>query len=124
MIMGPTKGYKTKSFWAMLGATAIAALMGSGAMEGGAVGSTLATLAAALGATGYSSIRAFEKGKDGKKAWKTTEFWLSGAAVIVGALMASGVFSDGSTSAKMAGIAASLLGSMGYAARFKLPPKV
>jgi hypothetical protein len=92
-------------------------------MEGGMLGSAIATIAAALGAAGYSSARAFAKGKNGKPAYKTTEFWLSAGAVVVGALMAAGVFADGSMPAKIVGVGASLLGSMGYMARFQLPPK-
>lgn len=49
-----------------------------------------------------------------KPGYKTTEFWLSFAAVLLGALFASGVMSDGGTAAKIAGLAASLLGALGY----------
>lgn len=116
-------GYKTKSFWALLVATLLAALMGSGAVEGGMLANAVATVAAAIGALGYASLRAFEKGKDGKPSYKTTEFWLSLAAVAVGALMAAGVLSDGSNASKVVGGAASLLSALGYVVRFQLPPK-
>lgn len=49
-----------------------------------------------------------------KPGYKTTEFWLSAAASVLGALFASGALSDGSTVAKVAGLAASVLGALGY----------
>jgi uncharacterized membrane protein YebE (DUF533 family) len=51
-----------------------------------------------------------------KPGWKTTEFWLSLAAMIVGALLASGALADGSTAAKVVGTIASVLGALGYTA--------
>ena len=56
------------------------------------------------------------------KGYKTTEFWLSLIAVLVGALMASGVFdcTTGSCpdwqngAAKLCGIVATVLGALGY----------
>ena len=52
---------------------------------------------------------------ENKPGWKTSEFWLSVAAVLVGALLASGAI----TSVPMMqalGIAASVLGALGYTA--------
>ena len=49
-----------------------------------------------------------------KPGFRTSEFWLSLAAVLLGALFASGVLADGGTAAKIAGLAASLLGALGY----------
>ncbi len=49
-----------------------------------------------------------------KPGWKTTEFYLSLAALLLGALYASGLMSDAGTTAKLAGLAASTLGALGY----------
>lgn len=49
-----------------------------------------------------------------KPGYRTTEFWLSVASSVLGALFASGVLSDGSTAAKIAGLAAAALGAAGY----------
>ena len=51
-----------------------------------------------------------------KPGYKTTEFWLSLAAAIVGALLASGAFEDGSAVARLLGVVASALAAIGYAA--------
>tara|TARA_Y100000310_G_C20151665_1_gene565033 strand:+ start:72 stop:266 length:195 start_codon:yes stop_codon:yes gene_type:complete len=50
-----------------------------------------------------------------KAGWKTTEFWMSLAAVVLGAFMASGLLPVESPIVKSAGILAAVLGSMGYA---------
>lgn len=47
-----------------------------------------------------------------KPGYKTTEFWLSLVAVIIGAVLASGL--DNPVVLKVAGIAASVLTAMGY----------
>jgi len=49
-----------------------------------------------------------------KAGYKTTEFWLSLAAMILGALFASGAISSGGTTDKIAGLVATILGSLGY----------
>lgn len=49
-----------------------------------------------------------------KPGWKTTEFWLSLVATIVGVLLASGVFTDDSWAAKALGVAAATLSALGY----------
>jgi len=49
-----------------------------------------------------------------KTGYKTTEFWMSLAAVIIGGLMASGLFSDDSFMAKAIGLIAGALASLGY----------
>jgi hypothetical protein len=46
--------------------------------------------------------------------YKTTEFWLHLAALLLTALFASGVIPTSGTAAQVAAIAASLLGSVGY----------
>jgi hypothetical protein len=51
-----------------------------------------------------------------KPGYKTTEFWLSMAAIIVGALLASGVLPADSVWLKVAGIVSSVLGAIGYTA--------
>lgn len=49
-----------------------------------------------------------------KPGYKTTEFWLTLAAVAVGALLASGVVGDESMVAKIAGVAQATLAQLGY----------
>lgn len=49
-----------------------------------------------------------------KPGYKTTEFWLSLAAMLLGAAYASGVISSGSTVDKVAGFAAMALSALGY----------
>ena len=49
-----------------------------------------------------------------KPGWKTTEFWLSVMALLVGALIASGAFADGGTLAQVLAFAASALTALGY----------
>ena len=48
-----------------------------------------------------------------KPGYKSTEYWLSLVAVLVGALLASGAITDEST-LKVLGVATSLLTAMGY----------
>lgn len=55
-----------------------------------------------------------EEKKDLKPGYRTTEFWLSLAAMIVGAVFASGAFGEDSQVLKVAGLAASVLGVLGY----------
>ena len=52
-----------------------------------------------------------KKTKDG---WRTSEFWLSAAAMIMSQLYASGVIGDGGTAAKIAALVGSLLTALGY----------
>lgn len=49
-----------------------------------------------------------------KPGYKTTEFWLSFAAMIVGAALASGVFETDSGGDRILGLAATVLASLGY----------
>jgi hypothetical protein len=49
-----------------------------------------------------------------KPGYKTTEFWLSTGAVLLGALFASGVVSEGSSFDKVLGLAVSILTALGY----------
>lgn len=49
-----------------------------------------------------------------KPGWKTTEWYGSWAVKILGALMAGGVFGDGTTASRIAGAALTLLGYLGY----------
>lgn len=51
---------------------------------------------------------------ESKPGYKTTEFWLATAAMIVGALFASGVFPAESGGERVLGLAASILASLGY----------
>lgn len=49
-----------------------------------------------------------------KSGYKTTEFWLSVAAMVVSMLLASGVVADGSALASGLGLVASALAAAGY----------
>ena len=49
-----------------------------------------------------------------KPGWKTTEFWLSLIAAVVGVLAANGNLDPSSSLAKIVGIAAVVLAAMGY----------
>lgn len=51
-----------------------------------------------------------------KHGYKTTEFWLSLAAVIVGAVMSAGFFAPDSVAAKIVGVVGVTLTAMGYTA--------
>lgn len=51
---------------------------------------------------------------DIKPGYKTTEFWLSSITAIVGILFASDVFPAESDGAKILGILASVLATVGY----------
>lgn len=48
------------------------------------------------------------------KGIRTTEFWLSAAAALVGALLASGAFPTDHLIMRVAGVAALTLSSLGY----------
>jgi hypothetical protein len=48
--------------------------------------------------------------------WKTSEFWLSLLAVIVGYLGTSEIWSDGSVGAKGIAVVATVLAALGYSA--------
>jgi preprotein translocase subunit Sss1 len=49
-----------------------------------------------------------------KPGWKTTEFWLSLLAMVLGVVVASGVFEDGGVVLQVAGIGMAILGKLGY----------
>ena len=49
-----------------------------------------------------------------KPGYKTTEFWFTSAAAVLGLLFASGVISDGSQIDKVLGMASTVLAGMGY----------
>jgi len=51
-----------------------------------------------------------------KPGYKTTEFWLSAAAMIISQLYASGVIGEGGTASKIVALVASLLTALGYTA--------
>ena len=51
---------------------------------------------------------------ESKPGYKTTEFWLSFAALVVGASFASGVVPTESTGEKLLGLAATVLTALGY----------
>lgn len=49
-----------------------------------------------------------------KPGFKTSEFWLTLAATVVGMLIASGAFADATAVGKVLAFAASVLGGLGY----------
>lgn len=51
-----------------------------------------------------------------KPGIKTTEFWLSLTAILLGALTTSGLLGEGSTAARIAGLAVTVLAALGYTA--------
>ena len=55
-----------------------------------------------------------EKKSEVKPGWKTTEFWLSFLAVLLGAFIAAGFFPAEHWAIKVAGLALSALTAMGY----------
>ena len=51
---------------------------------------------------------------DNKPGYKTTEFWMSLIAVVLGALVASGTFTLEGTAAQVVGLVQSALVALGY----------
>ena len=51
-----------------------------------------------------------------RKGYRSSEFWLSVAAMVVGAVLASGAFDESSTVLKLLGAASSILAALGYTA--------
>lgn len=51
-----------------------------------------------------------------KPGWKTTEFWLSLAALFIGAIVASGIVPATGPWSQVVGIITSVLGALGYTA--------
>mgnify|MGYP001582362044 CR=1 FL=1 len=51
-----------------------------------------------------------------KPGWKSTEFYLSLAAMLLGALMASGLLTEGSTTERVVMLGLSVLAALGYTA--------
>ena len=49
-----------------------------------------------------------------KSGWRTSEFWLTAAALVLSLLFASGVLGDGGTAFQVASVIAGVLGAMGY----------
>lgn len=107
-------GFKTTEFWLALAATMVAGFFASDVTANGVAMQAAGVAGMALTAAGYAAVRAWAKGPDGKPGYKTTEFWLSFAAVAVGALQASGVFLEAGVAGKVLGLGAMLLGALGY----------
>jgi hypothetical protein len=51
-----------------------------------------------------------------KPGYRSTEFWLSAIAAVVGLIISSGALEAGSTAAQIVGVVASALVAMGYTA--------
>lgn len=49
-----------------------------------------------------------------RPGWRTTEFWLSSLALVLGAVLASGALPDGGTFAQIAGAVLAALSCLGY----------
>lgn len=49
-----------------------------------------------------------------KPGWKTSEFWLKLAAMVLSAVFASGILTGHDTALQILGIASSILGALGY----------
>lgn len=58
-----------------------------------------------------------------KPGYKSTEFWLSLVAVLVGAVFASGVVAEDSIWAQALGVLSSVLGALGYSVSRSLVKK-
>lgn len=110
-------GFKTVAFWGGALASLLALTFGGEILSlDGSAGKIAATIAGALGASGYTAWRRYVKPSDSTKApIKTTEFWLTAASVLVGALYMSGVFEASDLGGKVLGSLAMILGAMGYA---------
>ena len=51
-----------------------------------------------------------------KPGWKTTEFWMSTAALVLGLVLASGALPEGGLAAQIVGGVLSVLSQLGYTA--------
>lgn len=121
MLRAMTPGYKTKGFWLTILSFIVAVLYALGfapdAVDGGTPAKVVGLVASVLAAAGYAVSRGRVKlGTDAKPAWKQTEFYLSIAAFLVAALMASGAFDSEGRVVEVLGIAAGLLAMLGYGA--------
>ena len=50
------------------------------------------------------------------KGFRTSEFWLSLAAIVIGGIMGSGILSSEGVALKIAGLAMAVLSALGYTA--------
>lgn len=113
----PKPGWKTSEFWLSLLVVVLGAGVASGKVgDTGTIAKVVALGVSVLGALNYTFVRSSIKRREGsdKPGWRTTEFWLSLAAIVVSMVTASGLAVDGSTLATIVGLAASVLGAMGY----------
>jgi len=108
-------GFKTVAFWLASLTTVLTYLLGSDVLAGGRDAQVASLVISALGAIGYTSYRAWVK-KDGdtRRAWRTTEFWLSAAAALCAVLYASGEFGPGTGAGKALGAIVAILAAAGY----------
>lgn len=108
-------GYRTPAFWLGALATALAAIVASGLVSEPGHVNALSLVLSTLGALGYTAWRTWQKaGEPGKQPWRTTEFWLNVAAMLVSGLYLSGLVSTGSAGDQVLGFAAMLLTMAGY----------
>jgi hypothetical protein len=122
--MTQTPGYKTPAFWLSFLVTMLGALTASGSdlVASGWGAQVLGMGVSALTAMGYTAWRVFSKPEAGSKpAWRTSEFWLTTGAVLVGATMTCGAFPDSGPVMQGLGLVATLLAGLGYAVPRKGP---
>lgn len=111
-------GYKTTEFWLITLMVALGAGTASGAVgENGLVAQIVGLAVATFGAAGYSLARGLIKKREGsdKAGWKTSEFWLSFAALVVSLLIMSGAVGETGALAKTVALVAAALKALGYA---------
>jgi len=113
--MDAKAGIKTVSFWLATLVTVVTYLLGSDVLAGGRDAQVASLVISALGAIGYTSYRAWvKKDNDTRRAWRTTEFWLSAAAALCAVLYASGQFGPGTGAGKALGAIVAILAAAGY----------
>jgi hypothetical protein len=111
-IMKP--GYKTTEFYLAAGAVLLGGIVAAGAVPStGPVGQGVGAVVGVLGALGYTVSRAWAKVTPGK-GWKSTEYWLSAVAAVVGVLLTSDAFPSTGPVGKVLGMVSTLLAAMGY----------
>jgi len=127
MIEGALKsGWKSSEFWLTIAAWIVGLLLDSGLLGQGLATKGLGMVAASLATMGYQYTRGKLKEvvESGKPGFKTSEFWLTIAAWIVGSLIDSGFLVDGSPALNGIGMLSAAMTQMGYSyarVKAKLP---
>lgn len=109
-------GYQTSEFYLALAAVLVGGVVASGAVpSAGPIGQGAGALVSVLAALGYTASRTWAKVTPGK-GWRSTEYWLSAAAAVVGILLTSDAFPSTGTVGKVLGLVSTVLAAMGYSA--------